>query len=77
MFRTRAPFSPALPRSSLPADAWPVTLCNGYVGYIEAPARVKAHQGESRRSYYGAALLPAIAQGAANARSACLAPQRP
>jgi hypothetical protein len=63
----------AAARAALPADAWPVTLCNGYVGYIEAPTLVEARRGEARRSYYGPALLPALARGA----EAALAPTRP
>jgi hypothetical protein len=39
-------------------------LASGYVGYVEAPERVSAVEGESRLQYFGATLLERLGAGA-------------
>src|SRR5262249_40841433 len=41
-----------------------VSLTNGYFGYLEAPELVLAHQGESKRQYFGPELLEVLASAA-------------
>ncbi|MFY0525670.1 hypothetical protein ACN28I_21855 [Archangium gephyra] len=45
-------------------------LVDGYVGYVETPERVQAGEGESRRQYFGPALLERLATGADEAARA-------
>ncbi|WP_375770862.1 hypothetical protein NR798_08175 [Archangium gephyra] len=45
-------------------------LADGYVGYVETPERVEAGEGESRRQYFGPALLERLATGADEAARA-------
>jgi hypothetical protein len=45
-------------------------LADGYVGYVETPERVEAREGESRRQYFGPALLERLATGAEEASRA-------
>jgi hypothetical protein len=45
-------------------------LVDGYVGYVETPERVRAGEGESRRQYFGPALLERLATGADEAARA-------
>ena len=45
-------------------------LADGYVGYVETPERVQAGEGESRRQYFGPALLERLATGADEAARA-------
>jgi len=42
-----------------------VSLANGYLGYVEVEARVRAAQGEASRQYFGPALQAALARAAA------------
>ncbi|MBJ6761285.1 neutral/alkaline non-lysosomal ceramidase N-terminal domain-containing protein [Myxococcaceae bacterium JPH2] len=47
-----------------------LALANGYVGYVDTPELVRAHEGESMRQYFGAGLLERLnvaAQVAADA----------
>jgi len=41
-----------------------VSLTNGYFGYLEAPDLVLAHQGESKRQYFGPELLEVLVSAA-------------
>ncbi|HEX5749621.1 MAG TPA: hypothetical protein VFZ09_25550 [Archangium sp.] len=45
-------------------------LADGYVGYVETPERVEAREGESRRQYFGPALLERLGTGADEAARA-------
>ena len=45
-------------RATLPSGAVVVSLANGYVGYVEEPARMAERVGETHLTYYG----PALAQ---------------
>ena len=59
-------------RAKLPPVAAIVSLADGYIGYVEEPARVVARQGEAERTYYGPALaetLGAAVRAAAEATS--------
>jgi hypothetical protein len=47
-------------RARLPPVAAIVSLADGYIGYVEEPARVVARQGEAERTYYGPALAEAL-----------------
>jgi len=46
------------------AQARPVSLANGYVGYINTPEHVRLRQAESRRQYFGPELLDALERAA-------------
>lgn len=47
----------ALREAALAPDALVFGLCNGYLGYVERPDRVRAGRGESKRQYFDASLL--------------------
>ena len=63
-------FTPAEPvevvgrgwRDAAGADSEVISLADGYVGYVENPARAAAGEGEARRSYYGPALAERLEQ---------------
>ena len=62
-------------RASLPPKTVVVSLANGYVGYVEAPERVAAGEGEADRTYYGATLAPTLG-AAVKAAAGALGPPR-
>jgi hypothetical protein len=43
--------------------AFVTSLMDDYIGYVEAPARVEAGQGEAKHSYFGSALAPVLFEG--------------
>jgi hypothetical protein len=49
-----------------------VSLSDDYIGTIEAPAKLEQGKGESRRSYFGPALAPAVFAALTQARTAAL-----
>lgn len=46
-----------------------VSLADGYLGYLETPEHVRNRIGESRRQYFGPALLDALSRGLALGRA--------
>lgn len=47
-----------------------LSLANGYLGYVEAPARMVARRGETERTYYGPALAERLGRAASAAAEA-------
>jgi hypothetical protein len=69
-------------RTTLPPGAVVVSLANGYVGYVEEPARMAERVGETHLTYYGPSLAPTLgtalgaAADAADQPSLTVAPGR-
>jgi hypothetical protein len=57
-------------RKVLPAGAAIVSLAGGYVGYVEAPDRMRDGAGETIRTHYGPDLAPRLGEGARAAAEA-------
>jgi hypothetical protein len=51
-------------RAGLPAGAEIVSLSGGYLGYVEAPERMAAGEGESGRTYFGPELAARMGEAA-------------
>jgi hypothetical protein len=51
-------------RAALPAGAEIVSLSGGYLGYVEAPERVRAGSGEAVRTYFGPELAERLGEAA-------------
>ncbi len=64
-------------RRALPSGAEIVSLADGYVGYVEEPARRAAGAGESVRQYYGPELATRLGDAARLAAEAVTAAARP
>lgn len=64
-------------RAALPPGAEIVSLAGGYVGYVEAPERVRAREGETVRTYFGPDLARRLGEAARAAAEAAVSPRAP
>jgi neutral ceramidase len=64
-------------RAALPRGAEIVSLADGYLGYVEEPARMSARAGETDRTYFGPELARRLGEAAKLAAEAVARPALP